>query len=678
MNKIRTYFKKTFIFLSFLILSLTLVSCKKWFKKEDNKSKPTQIVASISDENIFIGDSASIEVSVFPSTFSQEFEVSLSDKSIGSYANNQITGLKEGTLSITIYPKGYSDINTTVTLTVMPDLENEVFEANLIATAHGENASTQAMIKYQAYNKNTFVEYTLATDVEFLNATKVIGSCYYFCQLEEKLENPFSERYIYRTYLNNLTPDTTYIYRVNKGNDTYSDVYSFKTAKGSGDTTFVYLSDTHYWANSEGKSHGSELSEDIINNIVSDYPEVTLVVDGGDTVDKGGNSQIWEVMYSVRNTYKTLAYAGVPGNHEYYIKSTGQWDNRFFKAMTPSLLNGPDGETFGSSYYFVYNNVLFLMVDNATKAGYTEKLEWMEYVLKNVDYKYSVVTYHIPTNGENTDYDPKINAILQKYAVDLVLSGHYHSESFSSLFDNSNVVQELGNVKFFRATSSGVKGSNPRAYAITISSDGHILIEQYSQTGKEKTNYEYDSIKYQTPVGGEVNFIMTKDEDNNSINISWGEGAYGTYKSIVINEEYRNLYSKEIIVYSTDYDNITIHLDRKGYDSLFKVVATKLNNEEETFYFKIDDTTASFSISSITSSSAKLSFTKAESTMFNYLIDHYDIYINNELVASMPYTQTIYNLKNLTPNTKYVVECKAIDYNDTIAYILTNEFTTTE
>ena len=44
------------------------------------------------------------------------------------------------------------------------------------------------MVKYQTHNKNTSVEYTLATDTEFANATKVVGSCYYFCEEHEDLD----------------------------------------------------------------------------------------------------------------------------------------------------------------------------------------------------------------------------------------------------------------------------------------------------------------------------------------------------------------------------------------------------------------------------------------------------------------------------------------------------------
>lgn len=694
MSKLKYIIKRISMFVLIIMLCSILASCGKCRKHKDKNNdgicdkceevlrvieeekNPEKINAKLSDENIFIGSTASLSVEILPNTFEQEHEISVDDSSIVSYENGLFKALKPGTVKITITSTKYEGLSTYVNLTVMPDLETETFDAECIATAHGEDASTSAMVKYQTHNKNTYVEYTISSDTEFVNATKVVGSCYYFCELDEILNGPFSERYVYRTYLNNLTPGTEYIYRINKGDNTYSDIYSFRTAKGEGPTTFIYLTDTHYWVTSEGKSHGSELSEDIINNIAKQYPDATLVVDSGDTIDTGGNCKIWDIMYYHRQTFKTLTYASIPGNHEYYVNSTGQWDNRFFKAMSPSLLNGPIGATLGSSYYFVYNDVLFLMVDNATKSSYDIQMEWMENVLRNTKAKYSVVTYHIPTHEEGTDFDSKFNTLFQKYGVDLVLAGHYHTEDFDFLYNGVDINSGDAGVTYFRGASSGVKGGTPVGYAITFD-NGHITIKSYNQAGENVKTFEFDSIKYKEPLGGAVNLTMQEDKENGQIHLSWGKEAYGTYSSIEITEEYRQVYKREIFIHSIGYQDVTIPLDREGYDSLFKVTLTKLDGTKEIKYYEIKDTTATLSVTP-SSTSARLNFKKADSVLFDYLIDHYDIYVNGEKVASTPYLQTVYNLDNLSKNTNYKIECKAIDYDNNIGYVLTAEFTTTK
>lgn len=703
MSKLKYIIKRISMFVLIIMLCSILASCGKCRKHKDKNNdgicdkceevlrvieeekNPEKINAKLSDENIFIGSTASLSVEILPNTFEQEHEISVDDSSIVSYENGLFKALKPGTVKITITSTKYEGLSTYVNLTVMPDLETETFDAECIATAHGEDASTSAMVKYQTHNKNTYVEYTISSDTEFLNATKVVGSCYYFCELDEILNGPFSERYIYRTYLNNLTPGTEYIYRINKGDNTYSDTYSFRTAKGEGPTTFIYLTDTHYWVNSEGVSHGSELSEDIISAIAKEHPEATMVIDGGDTIDTGGNNKIWDVMYHHRKSLKTLTYASVPGNHEYYVNGTGQWDNRFFKAMSPSLLNGPECKKLGSSYYFIYNEILFLMIDNVTKADYEIQLKWMESILRESSAKYTVVNFHIPSHEKESkenksDYDETFSSLFQKYAVDLVLSGHWHGEDYDFVYNEKDINSGDAGVHYFRGTSSGAKTGDsvsPSGYAITIDENGHITIKRYNRVGVNTETYEFDSIKYRPATEGEVNLTCVHNKENNTATINWGKEAYGKYKSITIKELYRNLYNKEIIIHSQGYQDVIIPLDREGFDSLFEITIIKNNGEKIVEHFKIDVTTAKLSVIP-SSTSAVINFTKAENILFDYLIDHYDIYVNDEKVGSIPYSQTKYVLNNLKKQTNYKIECKAIDFDNTIAYVLTAEFTTTK
>lgn len=702
MNKLKYFIKKISTFVLIFILCIALVSCKKHKThidknndgicdkceeviKPSEPNKPEEIKASLGDENIFIGATTSLDVEILPNTFEQEYKVEIIDSSIVSFENGTFTAKNPGTTKITITSKKYQELSTEVELTVMPDLENESFDVQNIVTVHGENASTSAMVKYQTHNKNTSVEYTVASDTEFKNATKVVGSCYYFCELDPILTGPFSERYIYRTNLNNLTPDTDYIYRINKGDDTYSEVYTFKTAKGTGPTTFIYLTDTHYWVKADGTSHGSELSEEIISAIKKEHPEATMVIDSGDTIDTGGNDKIWDIMYQHRESLKTLTYASVPGNHEYYIRETGQWDNRFFKAMSTGLLNGPKGKKLGSSYYFVYNDVLFLMIDNASKSDYEIQYEWIENLLRNTTAKYSVVNFHIPSHeSESTsnrgDYDENFTELFQKYGVDLVLSGHWHGEDYDFVYNEKDINSGEAGVHYFRGTSSGAKTGDsvsPAGYAITIDENGHITIQRYNRAGENTKTYSFDTIKYKEPIGGEVNLTCDIDEENMLATFTWGKEAYGIYKSITIKEVYRNLLNKEIFILSTGYQDIVVPLDREGYDSLFEVTILKTNGEKEVKYFEIKNTTASVTVTP-SSTSAKLTFKKAEGVLFDILIDHYDIYVNGEKVGSTPYLQTAFTINNLKKNTKYKVECKAVDYDNTIAFVLTEEFTTTK
>lgn len=636
-----------------------------------------EIKVSIDKEYIFIRETAKLNVSFTPSDYSSDYKVEISDTSIATHIGDGIIeALGEGTVTITVTSKKDASLSKSVTLTVNPDLLEESYKVECIATTVGEDASTEALIKYQTYNKNTSVEYTLSSDTEFNNALVANGSGYYFCEQHVDLDGPFSERYIYRVYLDNLTPDTEYIYRVNQGDGSYSEVYKFKTAKGTGDTTFIYLTDTHYWVKADGTSHGSEISEESIKNILLKHPDATMVVDSGDTIDTGGNNKIWDIMYKHRESLKTLQYVAVPGNHEYYVNGTGQWDNRFFKAMSPTLLNGPKGATLGSSYYFIYNDVLFLMLDNVKATGYNEQFTWMEKVLRETTAKYIVVNYHIPTHEGGTDQDDKYNDLFQKYGVDLVLSGHYHTEDYDFIYNNVDINSGNAGVHFFRGGSSGVKGGTPVGYAITITTDGKIFIRRYSTSGNLEKTYELETIKYKEPVGGEVNFDLVATPEENIATLNWGKEAYGYYKKITVTEKLRNNFSKEVYIHSVGFDGITLPLDRDGYDSVFEISCEKLDGTIETFTKEVRTSTGSLSVST-TQNSATLTIGASTTPMFSFLMTSYNIYLNGELVASnIPYSQTSYVLSNLSSNTTYKVELHAIDYDDAVAYTLEAEFKT--
>lgn len=682
MNKTFKYIRNICLVALMIFVSFGLISCRRGNDGGDNvpptpQPIPPAITVSLDKDNIFLGEKTNININV-KSEESTAYTVEISDPSIVKYDNNVLEGLAPGTVEIKVSSQKYTDIYKTINLTVMPDLKEESYVVKNIATGVGEDASTSTIIKYEAYNKNTSVEYTVKDDTEFSNAKKIIGSCYYFEELSDSIDGKFPERYIYRTIINGLEKGTEYIYRVNNGDNTYSETYSFKTAKGSGDTTFIYLTDTHYWVKADGTSHGSEISELTIKAISDLYPDATFVLDSGDTIDTGGNSAIWNVMYEHRQSFKSLAYASVPGNHEYYVSGTSMWDNRFFKASVPTLLNGPECRTVGSSYYFVYNDVLFLLIDNVKKDIYTEQYAWMEEVLRNTKAKYSVATYHIPSHEDNTDNDPKFNALFQKYGVDLVLAGHYHTEDYDFVYDNVDINSGDAGVTFFRGASSGVKGGTPVGYAITITEEGHISIKGYGTDGTLKSTFEFDSIKYKEPTNEEISYKLTKNEDGTSAYLEWGKGAYGKYEKIEVFETLRNEFYQEVFILSNGYTGIHVPNVREGYDSLYKLVLTKKDGSTETVYQKLSTNTGSLSVSA-SSTSATLSIGKSTGVLFDILMDHYDIYVNGELhQANVPYSQTSYVLSNLNKNTKYSIELKAIDYDGKVAYTLSSEVTTSK
>lgn len=679
------------IFLSFIVV-LSLTSCKR--KNNNGNNNPPIIVESIEasceKDTMFIGEKISFDYQLIPSD-SSEVSLTVSDDTIIKVENNEVIGLKAGDASVTITATSKPEVSKTLNFSVLPNLEEEKNEVKYISTGAGQNASTSATVSYHAYNKNTSIEYTISSDTSFSSAKVMRGYCYYFHEVNENYETPFEERYIYRVTLPNLTPSTEYIYRINKGDNTYTDTYCFKTASGSGGMSFLMLADIHYWAKDDGTSHGSEVSEKTIAKALEINPNINLVLDVGDTVDTGGDQDCWNVLYENRQSLKNLLWAGVPGNHEYYINGTGQLDNRFHKAFVPTNLNGPLHKV-GSTYYFEYNDVLFLMIDNAKKIGYNYQIEWIENLLKTTSAKYVVAGMHIPINeGANsanaTDSDPKLMALFEKYGVDLVLSGHYHGENYKTHFQNGSGTDDAG-VVYLRGAFAGIKSANTNdvegsisGYIVDITDDGTFTITVINGRGEVKRTYTFNTKKYtsSTPTDLQTITDSVKCEhhpETNQVTFSWTPLAYGNIKSISIKELLREEYSTEVLLISKGYTSATLACDVIGYDSLYQVDIICNDDKVITLHYSIKtQDVAKVEITNVTSNSADLTFTKADD-YFKFRIDHYDVYLNGTFYKSISYKNDTDVLSDLMANTKYKVEFKAIGYYDEIIFINEYEFET--
>ena len=201
--------------------------------------------------------------------------------------------------------------------------------------------------------------------------------------------------------LENLNEDTSYIYKINQGNDTYSDIYHFRTAGGDSTTTFLFTTDMHYYTGTANQefNQSAPLSETIINEALKYNPNISFIVDGGDLVDTGGNSAIWDIYFEKAESLKKLPFIGIPGNHEYYHDDKGG-SNKYFKVYNANPLNGPE-EIKGATCWFKHNDTLFIMVDIVSSQAYEERMEWMQDLLENEEYKYSVVVMHYPLHNDN-------------------------------------------------------------------------------------------------------------------------------------------------------------------------------------------------------------------------------------------------------------------------------------
>ncbi|MFR7880605.1 MAG: metallophosphoesterase family protein [Christensenellales bacterium] len=138
-------------------------------------------------------------------------------------------------------------------------------------------------------------------------------------------------------------------------------------------------------------------AENLIQSILNatDSPDPNLVVMTGDQVDRGGYEQQWIDYYNYVPSLGNLLQATVPGNHEYYFSSNGSVLVMKFIINFTIILQMVQVDRLGSSYYFVWDQILFIMLDTVkTDYNVAQQQEWFRNVVKNNPTQWIIVGSH--------------------------------------------------------------------------------------------------------------------------------------------------------------------------------------------------------------------------------------------------------------------------------------------
>lgn len=652
---------------------------------------PTSIEVDSNSISVYMGETIKLNHSVLPSAVNQEVTYSMTKAEGGDGTISEdgtFTAISEGYVYIRISSKELAYISTTVTIKVLhPLLEDVAYDAFNIMTGYGTDASTEIEINYHTKNIYTSVEYTLASDVDFNNVTVVTGEGYYFTNGTDKVDIPFVGRNVMRVSLKGLTPGTDYMYRINKGDGTYSDTYYFTTAKNDGsDSAFMVLADTHYHAQTaeDGtyKSHGSEMSEGLIEKILEYNSNVNFIATAGDMVDTGGNANTWSVFFKHSNSLKQMVRVGVAGNHEYYISGTGQSDGRYQKAHYATVYNGPSTQ-LGLSSYFVYNDILMILIDNEDGLGRLEMMEWLKWVLENVEHRYSIAIMHTPIYYEpdetvNKDRDEKLMNVFEKYSVDLVMAGHYHGHRVrANYYEGEDSTDPYLGVNYMSLTFSGVKSrseSNLAKGYLVETHDGTITVKYIDETGKLLGTYSFATKKEAEKVTETKENLLASingvyDETSKTYTINMSNKFYGNVKKLEIEELLRGEIKDYIVFPTPSYTKLVVKNVNKFYQYKFKLKVHFNDGTIEELPLELDlATNINLQPIDITSSSIKLSFNASDDEML-YMIEDYIVYVNGEEYGVFSYLDkkdnpvTTYTINGLKSNTEYTIKFVARDYS---------------
>ena len=281
-----------------------------------------------------------------------------------------------------------------------------------------------------------------------------------------------------------LEANTTYYYQLsNNGNK--SDVYSFTTG-GTGAFSFAYVGDPQIGAGSTDTDiAGWDNTLNIIdtNSIFSD---VSFLLSAGDQVNTADSESEYDG-YLDHDALLGLPVATVIGNHD----SGSNAYSQHFNVPNEST----SGTTAaGSDYYFVYNNVLFLVLNSNNTSAAEHKQFMLDAIeaTKDENIQWKIVTFHhsIYSVASHALEDTILSRrdalvpVFKELDIDVVLMGHDHVYTRSYMMDGFTQVTESDSYEY-------ANGTDAAPTAVT-DPDGILYVTANSASGSKYYDIQTD------------------------------------------------------------------------------------------------------------------------------------------------------------------------------------------
>ena len=299
-----------------------------------------------------------------------------------------------------------------------------------------------------------------------------------------------------------LEPDTEYTYQLVNGEKT-SKIYTFKTAK-SGAFKFLLAGDPQLGASGNVTNDQNGWAE-TLKAAVAKVPDAAFLLSAGDQVNTADNEAQYSAYLEQAQLY-SLPVATVVGNHD---SGRNSYDQHF---------NVPnESETYGvtpagGDYYFVYNNVLFMVLNTNDLSTAEHKAFMEDAISKNTDAAWKVVAMHhsvysVANHATENDILQRRNGLVPVFKdldIDVVLQGHDHVYVRSYMMDGLTPVTDAA--EYDTAEMNSVTDTNNILYITANSASG----SKYYEIKNETFNYAAVKSQEHTPTYSEVSVSDTQ------------------------------------------------------------------------------------------------------------------------------------------------------------------------
>lgn len=227
-----------------------------------------------------------------------------------------------------------------------------------------------------------------------------------------------NDRYVHRFtgVVRGLKPATEYVYTVGSPKSRqWSTEASFTTAPATAAPfSFILMSDTHR----------SKIWGDLLTKALDRHPQTAFFTISGDLVGTGLYRDDWDHFFQYsHDVFNRRPVAPAIGNHD----DQDGLGASMYLTLFALPENGPERFERERSYSFEYSNALFVILD--VTSPIEKQRQWLEEQLASTSATWKFAVFHFPPYALEYDYEEIRNVwgtLIDKYHVDVVMSGHVH------------------------------------------------------------------------------------------------------------------------------------------------------------------------------------------------------------------------------------------------------------
>lgn len=273
-----------------------------------------------------------------------------------------------------------------------------------------------------------------------------------FTGYNEYAENDY--QLVSRVNINGLEENTTYYYQWNAGKS-WSNICKYET-KSFGNHKAVVIGDIQIAEDirTEGESQ-SDVGfnwNNVLAEALEKNPDISYLVSPGDNTSTGSTQSEWQTL-NMPEALRGLPMALAIGNHDkkamlydYYTNMPNEYYGKFFSGLD-------------RDFWFRYGDVLYLVFDSTSGDAPDHMAFAKEAVKLNKDAKWRIGVVHHGIYGAgdaigDTETEILLTAIFapifETYDLDLVITGHTHSQGRSHFMQNGKVAETAESGKTFK------------------------------------------------------------------------------------------------------------------------------------------------------------------------------------------------------------------------------------